>query len=162
MKYLITENQLKLIKKYMKNFINEEMSDDDRERYNDRGDAQSYPESNGVSGKVLININNSRNPKDDNVIYVNIDVDVNDEGIADAFLNIEKDITAGTVQMEGQKLNFIRNYFRKLMVTKKLIPFIENLVTTYGDKKLDVLEFFTEYNEDTFNADDMYLDEFRL
>lgn len=160
MKYIISNSQLNKLKKRIK--LTEDMSSDERERYNDKGDAQSYPESNDVYGKVLININNSRNPKDDNVIYVNLEVEVNEEGIADAFLNVEKDISAGTPQMEAQKVNFIKNYFRKLMVTKKLIPFIENLVTTYGDRKVDVVEFFTEYDNDTFEADDMYLDEFRF
>ena len=111
MKYIISNSQLNKLKKRIK--LTEDMSSDERERYNDKGDAQSYPESNDVNGKVLININNSRNPKDDNFIYVNLEVEVNEEGIADAFLNVEKDIRAGTPQMEAQKVNFIKNYFPK-------------------------------------------------
>jgi hypothetical protein len=95
MKYLITENQLKLIKKYMGNFINEEMSDDEYERRQERGDMQIDPDDDEhyddkevksltiyyMSRENMLNMkNNPKLDKDKVSVIVGLNFSINNNG----------------------------------------------------------------------------------
>jgi hypothetical protein len=86
MKYLITENQLKTLRKYMKNFINEEMSDDDYERRQERGDMQTDPDEDDNMSVVTV-IHNGKK-----IAKIEIDLENSDFYINTNNQNIENNI----------------------------------------------------------------------
>lgn len=154
MKYVITENQLKLIRKYMKNFINEEMSDDDYERRQERGDMQTDPDEDEYGDKVkslsifymsrqnMLNMkNNPKLEENDFSVRVDLNVLVDSEGnvlqIADFDGNIlsnanniinSLDINAPQT-MEKEK-QFIINRLREKVINKSFVNYIDGLETT--------------------------------
>ena len=154
MKYLITENQLNMIKKYMKSFINEEMSDADYERRQDMGDEFTDSEDEEYGDKVkslsifymsrqnILNMKN--NPKlDENDFSVRVDLNVlvDTEGnvlqIADFDgnilanpNNIVNSLDINAPETMNKEKQFVINRLREKIVNKSFVNYIDGLETT--------------------------------
>jgi hypothetical protein len=158
MKYLITENQLKLIKKYMGNFINEETSDDDDryERRREKGDIDTYPDSDGDDGEkaksltiyymsrenMLSMKNNSDLEEDDFSVRVDLNFLANNDGEALKALaitdyegvilrnsnDIMNSLSIGAPQnMKNQQME-ITNMLRQKVASNTFIEYISKLI----------------------------------
>jgi hypothetical protein len=154
MKYIINESQLKMIRKYMKTFINEQMSDDEYieyERRQEKGDKQTYPVSDKyddeydtpVEKEIEITITDKHNGKP--LMLVQIAAEGNEEGFTEAqFVDVIPDEKIFFKKIED-KVNFIKSYFEKLEASNKLIDFIDKI---YFDKmQRDVLEKTMSFSE---------------
>ena len=164
MKYLITENQLKLIKKYMGNFINEEMSDaeyDAYERRQERGDMQIDPDSDEyyddkevksltiyyMSRENMLNMkNNPKFDKDKFSVIVGLNFSINNNGnilgITDEDGNIlrnSNDIinslyTNSPQNMKEQEIQ-ITKMLRQKVVSNTFINYIDELIEKDEENK---------------------------
>lgn len=151
MKYIINESQLKMIRKYMKTFINEEMSDDEYERRQERGDMQTDPDSDEyddeyyapVEKNIEITITDKHSGKP--LMLVQIAAESNEEGFLNAELaDVIPDEKIFFKKIED-KVNFIKSYFEKLQASNKLIDFIDK--TNFDKIQNDMLEKTMSFSE---------------
>jgi hypothetical protein len=152
MKYIINESQLKMVRKYMKTFINEaDVPDwyiqgdrDPKAPWNksdepDEDDDYDKP----VEKEIEITITDKHNGKP--LMLVQIVAEGNEEGFTEAqFVDVIPDEKIFFKKIED-KVNFIKSYFEKLEASNKLIDFIDKI---YFDKmQRDVLEKTMSFSE---------------
>jgi len=151
MKYIINESQLKMIRKYMKTFINEEMSDDDYERRQERGDKQTDPDSDEyddeynapVEKTIDITITDKHSGKP--LMLVQIAAENNEEGFLSAELvDVIPNEKIFFKKIED-KVDFIKSYFEKLEASNKLIDFIDK--TNFDKIQDDMFEKTMSFSE---------------
>ncbi len=152
MKYVITDSQFKMIKKYMKNFINE----GDVPDWYIRGDYDSNapwnksdePDENDeyyapVERHIDITITDKHNGKP--LMLVQIAAESNEEGFLSAELvDVIPNEKIFFKKIED-KVNFIKSYFEKLESSKKLIDFIDK--TNFDNIQGDLLEKSMSFSE---------------
>jgi hypothetical protein len=151
MKYIINESQLKMIRKYMKTFINEGMSDDEYDAYErrqEKGDTYTDPESDEddtpVEKEIEITITDKHNGKP--LMVVQIAAEGNEEGFTEAeFVDVIPDEEIFFKKIED-KVNFIKSYFEKLEASNKLIDFLdETNFDKIQDHMLEKTMSFSEF-----------------
>jgi hypothetical protein len=152
MKYIINESQLKMIRKYMKTFINESDIPDwyiqgDRDpnapwnKSDEPDEDDDYDKP--VEKEIEITITDKHNGKP--LMLVQIAAEGNEEGFTEAqFVDVIPDEKIFFKKIED-KVNFIKSYFEKLEASNKLIDFIDKI---YFDKmQRDVLEKTMSFSE---------------
>ena len=159
MKYIINESQLKMIRKYMKTFINEEMSDDEYDAYErrrEKGDIDTYPDSDGDDGEkaksltiyymsrenMLSMKNNSDLEEDDFSVRVDLKFLANNDGEALKALAITdyegvilrnsnaimNSLSIGAPQNMEDKKDGITAMLRQKVVSETIVEYISELI----------------------------------
>ena len=152
MKYIINESQLKMIRKYMKTFINESDIPDwyiqgDRDpnapwNQNDEPD-EDDEYYKPVEREIEITITDKHSGKP--LMLVQIAAESNEEGFLSAeFVDVIPDEKIFFKKIED-KVNFIKSYFEKLEASNKLIDFIDK--TNFDKIQDDTLEKTMSFSE---------------
>lgn len=152
MKYIINESQLKMIRKYMKTFINEADVPDwyiqgDRDPnapWNQSDEPNEDDEYYApVERHIDITITDKHSGKP--LMLVQIAAESNEEGFLSAELvDVIPDEKIFFKKIED-KVNFIKSYFEKLEASNKLIDFIDK--TNFDRIDRDLLEKSMSFSE---------------